>query len=286
MTVTSIGAMIRREIAPSHVVEHAQAIESAFDELWVVEDLPYAGGISQVTAVLAATEDVLVGHGVAPAPFRNPAALAMEWAALAELYPGRVAAGIGHGVQQWMAQIGEGVASPLTLLAETITAVRGMLAGEIVSTSGRYVQLDGVGLEFPPTHVPTVSAGVTGPKSLRLAGAVADGTILGEGRGPAEIQEARASIEEGKREAGRVEHHRLTVFASFHIGDSSEIAEHAIEAAAGWAAIATGPDAVVRKLQTLISAGADAVILVPLGQDPTAQLQLAGLEVVPHLVTQ
>ncbi len=48
--------------------------------------------------VLQATERVVVGHGIAPAPFRNPAALAMEWATLATLHPGRFAAGLGHGV--------------------------------------------------------------------------------------------------------------------------------------------------------------------------------------------
>jgi 5,10-methylenetetrahydromethanopterin reductase len=86
--------------------EHARLIQKGFDELWVVEDLPFAGGISQVAAVLDATTDVIVGHCVAPAPFRKPVALAMEWATLAALHPGRFAACIGHGIQPWMGQIG------------------------------------------------------------------------------------------------------------------------------------------------------------------------------------
>ena len=143
---TSIGAMIRRTVPPSQVVEHALAIQDGYDELWVVEDLPYAGGISQLTAVLAATDSVAVGHGIAPAPFRNAAALAMEWAALAEFFPGRLIDGLGHGVQTWMEQIGARVASPLTLLEETTTAVRQLLAGEEVTIAGRYVQLTGVQL--------------------------------------------------------------------------------------------------------------------------------------------
>lgn len=70
----------------------------------------------------------------------------MEWAALAEFFPGRLIAGLGHGVQTWMEQIGARVASPLTLLEETTTAVRQLLAGEEVTIAGRYVQLTGVQL--------------------------------------------------------------------------------------------------------------------------------------------
>jgi len=93
--VTSIGAMIRREIAPEDEVAHAQFLAERFDEIWIVEDLPFAGGISQLAMVLAATEDVVVGHGIAPAPFRNPAALAMEWGTLERMFPGRVRCGLG-----------------------------------------------------------------------------------------------------------------------------------------------------------------------------------------------
>ena len=281
--MTSIGAMIRRDVPPGAVVEHARLIQDGFDELWVVEDLPFAGGISQATAVLAATRDVVVGHGIAPAPFRNPAALAMEWATLAGLYPGRLAAGIGHGVQDWMAQIGERVDSPLTLLAETIEAIRRLLAGELVSIEGRYVHLDGVRLQFPPALVPPVSAGVTGPKSLRVSGRVADGTILSEGNGPAEVERALALIDRGKADTGRNDHHRLTVFAGFFAGDPRGLGPPPADAIPGWDAVATEPAGVVARLQLLIDAGADAVVLVPFGTDFAGQLQLASSEIVPQL---
>lgn len=276
--------MIRREVPPSDLARHAERIQEGFDELWVVEDLPYAGGISQVAAVLDATTDVIVGHGIAPAPFRNPVALAMEWATLAELHPGRLSVGVGHGVQTWMAQIGERVDSPLTLLRESVDAVRLLLAGETVSVDGRYVQIDGVALEFPPSLPPIVSAGVSGPRSLRLSGRVAQGTILGEIHGPEAVLKARGFICEGHDASGITEHHRLTVFAAFHVGDPRDLGDPDPEVADLWAAISREPGAVVWQLQSLIDAGADALILVPIGPDPTQQLQLASTEIVPALI--
>jgi alkanesulfonate monooxygenase SsuD/methylene tetrahydromethanopterin reductase-like flavin-dependent oxidoreductase (luciferase family) len=282
--MTSIGAMIMRETPPAEVAEHARQVQHGLDELWVVEDLPYAGGISQMTAVLAATDSVVVGHGIAPAPFRHPAALAMEWATLAELYPGRVAGGIGHGIQSWMAQLGIKVDSPLTLLRETIDVVQRLLAGETVSVDGRYVSARDVTLQFPPAQPPIVSAGVIGPKSLRLSGSIAGGTIVSEGHGPAEIEEARRLIDAGRADAGRTDQHRLTVFGGFYCGDPAGLGEPNPDAVAGWDAIGEDPTAVAGKLQTLIDAGADNVVLVPFGTDATAQLQLATAEIVPNLV--
>jgi 5,10-methylenetetrahydromethanopterin reductase len=284
--MTSIGALIRRDLPPKKVIEHARAVQDGFDEMWVIEDLPFAGGISQAAAVLAATDGVAVGHGIAPAPFRNPAALAMEWATLAEFYPGRFIAGIGHGVQEWMGQIGDRVASPLTLLEETTIAVRRLLAGETVSVTGRYVQLDNVKLEYPPQQVPKVLAGVTGPKSLLLAGKVADGTVLGEGHGPAEVARARELTNQGRQQADRADPHHLTVFAGFYAGPMTGIAGDNPDASVGfdWDAVSEDADEVTAKLQTLIDAGADSVVLLPFGQDVTTQLQLAAAEIVPKLV--
>ena len=282
----SIGALIRRDLPPAKVVEHARAVQEGFDELWVIEDLPFAGGISQQAAVLAATDTAAVGLGIAPAPFRNPAALAMEWATLDEIYPGRVIGGIGHGVQAWMQQIGERVSSPLTLLKETILAVRQLLAGDLVKVEGRYVQLDGVQLEYPPNQAPKVLAGVTGPKSLLLSGAVADGTVLSEGHGPDDIKRARHLVDLGREEAGRTAHHHITAFAGFYVGKMDNIGNENPDADPSftWDAVGEDADQVAAQLQTLIAAGVDSLVLLPFGQDVTQQLQLAGETIVPQLV--
>ncbi len=278
---TSTGAMVMRHIAPEDVPAHVRRLDGRVDELWVVEDCFYAGGISQVTAVLANTTESTVGHGIAPAPFRNAAALAMEWATLARLYPGRLACGVGHGVDYWMDQIGETKASPVTLIREVTEATRALLAGETITVDGRYVQLDNVTLEFPPMSPPPVSLGVRGPVSMKTSGAAADGTIVAEGPAPADIATYRSQIDEGRAEAGRSDHHRITSFAGFFIGDPAELPPPPADITPGWAAV--GPvDQVTEELQAMVDAGVDSLVLVPFG-DPEPQLDLAIEEVLPNL---
>lgn len=273
--VTRLGAMLKREVPPADLIAHARRHESNFDELWIVEDLPFAGGISQATAVLASTESVTVGHGIAPAPFRHPAALAMEWATLAEMFPGRFVGGLGHGVQSWMDDLGLKPRSPLTLLDETHDALTRLLDGQTVSSDGEYVQLRDVRLEFPPAQAPQVSLGVTGPRSLELSGAIAAGTVLSEGHGPAEIRTARELIAKGAARAGRdAEAHHVTVFASFHVGDPATMAPRNPEAPTAWEAIGDTPSDVVDRLATLVDARVDSIVLVALGRDIDGQLDL------------
>jgi alkanesulfonate monooxygenase SsuD/methylene tetrahydromethanopterin reductase-like flavin-dependent oxidoreductase (luciferase family) len=280
------GAMLRRDIAPEDELAMARALAPLVDELWIVEDLPFAGGLAQLGPVLAATEatGTVIGHGIAPAPFRHPVALAMEWAALARMYPGRLQAGIGHGVPSWMEQLGRRVGSPLTLLEETMTAVRQLLAGATVDVEGRYVTARDVTLEFPPAEVPPVSSGVTGPKSLALSARVADGTILPEGQSPDDVARLRALVDADPGPAdpppaeGR---HRLTVFTGFYCGDLRELPPPPEHLPPGWAAVGPTPEAVAAELTALVDAGADAIVLVPFADDQVGQLELAAAEIWP-----
>ena len=257
--MTSVGAMVRREVAPEDEVAHARMLAERFDEIWIVEDLPFAGGISQMAAVLAGTDDVIVGHGIAPAPFRNPAALAMEWATLARMHPGRVRCGLGHGVQSWMRDIGERVASPLTLIEETHGIVHELLHGGTPEVDGRYRRMSGWALEFPPAVAPPVSLGVLGPKSLELSGRIADGTILPEGQDPSAVRRSIEHIDTGRAAAGRTTPHHVTVFVSFFCGDPADAP--------------TPPPETPQGGELIGSAGADSVVLVPLGPDPATQIQ-------------
>ena len=203
-TSPEIGVMFRREQDPATLVDYAQRVEAmGFDQLWVVEDCFYAGGIAQVAIALTATTRLKVGMGINPAVARNPAFLAMEYATLANAFPGRFIGGIGHGVAEWMEQIGARPASWLRSIEEIATAVRRILRGEHVTIDGRYARLTDVHLERPPAVVPPVLLGVMGEKSVRLAGACADGLIAVEYAGAEYVHWAGELMAEGRAEAGR-----------------------------------------------------------------------------------
>ena len=191
MPAPAIGCCFDRTFPSAAVTEFARRLEAdGADELWLIEDCFYTAGVSLAAAALAVTERLTVGLGILPAVARNPATTAMEIATLAQLGPGRVLAGIGHGVQDWMEQIGARTPSPVTTLAEVIGAVKRLLAGERITTAGHHVRLTDVQLDAPPSPVPPVLAGVRGPRSLAMAGRVADGVVLAEGTGPTALRAA------------------------------------------------------------------------------------------------
>jgi 5,10-methylenetetrahydromethanopterin reductase len=217
---SSVGVRINREQPPSRLVELARQAEAAgLDEVWLVEDCFWAAGIATVATALAATSTIKVGIGVLPAVARNPAIAAMELAALAELHPGRLIGGLGHGVASWMRQIGAYPASPLAALEETLVAIRRLLAGDRVSVTGRHVDLDEVELVFPPAVVPPVLAGVRRPKSLAVAGSSADGTILAEPSPPEFVRTALAGIAAGRSADGAPPEHALVTYNWLALGD-------------------------------------------------------------------
>jgi 5,10-methylenetetrahydromethanopterin reductase len=217
---SSVGVRINREQPPSRLVELARQAEAAgLDEVWLVEDCFWAAGIATVATALAATSTIKVGIGVLPAVARNPAIAAMELAALAELHPGRLIGGLGHGVASWMRQIGAYPASPLAALEETLVAIRRLLAGDRVSVTGRHVDLDEVELVFPPAVVPPVLAGVRRPKSLAVAGSSADGTILAEPSPPEFVRTALSGIAAGRSADGAPPEHALVTYNWLALGD-------------------------------------------------------------------
>ena len=157
------------------------AEDSGLDDLWVWEDCFKQSGVAAAGAALAWSDHLRVGIGLLPVPLRNVALTAMELATLARMFPDRLLPGVGHGVQSWMGQAGVRVASPLTLLREHTVALRSLLAGEEVTTAGRYVTLDRVRLDWPPEPGLPLYLGGAGPKALALAGELGDGTLLGNG---------------------------------------------------------------------------------------------------------
>jgi 5,10-methylenetetrahydromethanopterin reductase len=208
-----IGMCFHRTFPPSLVTDFARRLEDGgADQLWVVEDCFFTAGVSLAASALAVTDRLRVGLGILPAVARNAAITAMEIATLSGMAPGRVLAGIGHGVQEWMAQMGARTPSPVTTLEEVLVAVQRLLAGERVTMHGRHVHLDDVQLDQPPAEPPPVLAGVRGPKSLAMAGRAAGGVVLAE---PASPSYVRSALEH----AGHPADFHVAVFAMLHVED-------------------------------------------------------------------
>lgn len=318
-----LGIVHTPDRQPEGIAEFARLAETAgLDELWFWEDCFLTGGIASSATALAATSRITVGLGVMPAVFRNPAAAAMEIATLARIHPGRFVAGIGHGVPEWMDQIGALPAKPVRALEETVSAVRRLLAGETVTAEGDYVRLRDVRLDHPPETVPPVLLGVRRPFGLRASGRSADGTILAEPSPPAYVRSAREQIEHGRSAAGRSDRHEVTVYVNGRIdpdrdqvrrlladmvlresvaaqlasldrepeltalrdlGDPQEIARELPDDLIDELAAAGTTAQVVASLSALADAGADSIVFVPIGPDPDEQLDLLATQVVPAI---
>jgi alkanesulfonate monooxygenase SsuD/methylene tetrahydromethanopterin reductase-like flavin-dependent oxidoreductase (luciferase family) len=221
--MTTLAAICRPEVPPERLRDLARAADDCgLDELWLWEDCFWGGGASAVAAALAWTRRLRVGIGVLPVPLRNVALTAMEAAMLHRLFPGRVIVGVGHGVQDWMGQVGARPESPLTLLREYLGALRPLLRGERVTTDGRYVRLDDVALGWPPSPAPAVYAAAAGPRTLRLSGELADGTVLDSSVTHARLREARRLIDQGRAEAARTDPHPIVVYLKAITGPGAQ----------------------------------------------------------------
>jgi len=273
--VPRVGVVFRPQLPPERLQEFIASAEAGgLDDVWLWEDCYLEGGVASAATALAWSSSLRIGLGLMPVPFRNPALAAMEIATLARLFPGRFVPAAGHGVLSWMDQVGARVSSPMTLLREWVAAVRSLLHGQTVTVSGQYVRLNGVALDWPPAAVPPLLVGARGPKTLALAGEIADGLVLDADISPDGVRKAVAT-------AAAVRPHDVVVYLPSAAGPGAreridaELAQ-ATRTSAHWSAVGS-PGDVADAIRTFAAAGATTVILQPTGDDPdvAATIRLA-----------
>jgi alkanesulfonate monooxygenase SsuD/methylene tetrahydromethanopterin reductase-like flavin-dependent oxidoreductase (luciferase family) len=265
--------------------EAARRVEAlGFDELWVVEDCFLSGGLTAAATALAVTRRLRVGIGLLPLSVRNPAIAAMELGTLAHLHPRRLSVAFGHGVEAWMRQIGARPADRLVALSEVVTAIQGLLRGEVLSARGRFVELSEVQLADPPEHPPALLVGTTGERAISIARDRGLGVLLPEGSGAEAIAWVAGLL------AGRGE---ITVYAWLSVDDDGEAArDRLLPVIREWSefglypnltarggpaedvAIAGTPRECAAAVARLAAAGASAIALLPVGPEPDRQLEL------------
>jgi alkanesulfonate monooxygenase SsuD/methylene tetrahydromethanopterin reductase-like flavin-dependent oxidoreductase (luciferase family) len=228
-----LGVVLGSHMPPERIAPTARRAEKlGLGELWFSEDCFFLGGPTGICAALAATERLPVGLGIASVMTRHPALLAMEAATISRLHPGRFWPGVGLGVPFWLGQMGLMPRSPLTALREGVTGLRRLLAGEEVTSAGEVFSFDAVALTHPPQEQLPIYFGMVGPKGLRLAGELGDGTVLSVLAGVDYVRWAREQIRAGAEAAGRAsDPHRVVTYVLYSVDHDSRTAKEAVREA-------------------------------------------------------
>jgi alkanesulfonate monooxygenase SsuD/methylene tetrahydromethanopterin reductase-like flavin-dependent oxidoreductase (luciferase family) len=194
MSITAVVAAVRDA--------EAAGCEAAL----IGEGVREADAFVASAAALSSTRRIRVGPGVVTVHDRHPAALARAAATLDRLAPGRAVLGVGRGER---ASVETGLGLPWegsqAALSDTLHICRALLSGTAVDHHGERwsARLDALPRRAAPqTPIPLLLAAV-GARTLRLAGAAADGVLLNYGATPEYIRWATAQVAAGAAAAGR-----------------------------------------------------------------------------------
>jgi 5,10-methylenetetrahydromethanopterin reductase len=221
---------------PNQSVQHAlemgrRSEELGFDGLWVADSHSVMRDAYAILAVLATqTSTLKLATGVTHTVTRHPAVLANSWATLQELSEGRAICGIGVG-ESAVHNLGL-KPERLAVFEEKLGVIRALLNGETVEYEGKEIQMP-----WSTSPVPLIMAS-SGPRSLQLAGRVADGVLFQVGSEPRLVQYALDNIAKGAEAAGRSPSDlKLYMRVATAVADDREQAQREIK---GYASVAAG----------------------------------------------
>lgn len=174
-----------------------RAEEIGVDMLWVVDSQMAMKDAYVAMALLGReTRKVKFGPGVTNLVTRHPTVVANAMNTLAFLAPGRVQVGVGLG-DSAVFPIGK---KPMLIAdcEQGVGELRALLRGE-----SRDYGAGDVALSFQVDPVPPILLAGSQPRTLELAGAVADGVIVMGPSDPDTVQSQMELVDAGARRAGR-----------------------------------------------------------------------------------
>ncbi len=193
----------RRQVALTQRME-----ELGYDSVWVCETRTARDAISVLGAIAHTTSTIKLGTGVVNSWTRPASLMALTFATLDELAPGRMLLGIGAYWDPLAWKQGIDRRKPVKQMREYVEVTRRLLALETVTYEGELVavrdlRLDlGHGVARAPKRVP-IYIGATGPQMLALSGELADGVMLNGFTSLAYLADALQHIDRGARRSGR-----------------------------------------------------------------------------------
>jgi 5,10-methylenetetrahydromethanopterin reductase len=232
------------------------------DQLWLTDSSLHAKCCySFATLAALSSTRMTIGTAVTNPLTRHPAISAVAALTQHEISHGRFRYGIGAGDRPLLA-LGYKPAR-LAVLEDSITATRRLWSGEEVTWQANGFSLEQAHVRHgAPADIPLyVSA--SGPRTLEMAGRIADGIILLAGLHPEGLQYAIRHIERGAEKAGRDARPSITVFGYGAIHDDEEYALEAGRSIAAWfpqtapeyCRLAGLPDDIAQKVKSAYAGG-------------------------------
>lgn len=212
-----LGANFLPEDFPVFIESLRAAERAGYARAWIVDSqMLWEDVWVYMTHGLAATERIGLGVAVSNPLTRHFTVSASAAATLARLHPGRVTLGMGRG-DSAVRTLGLKQAATAKLAA-MIPSIRELVAGQEVDYDGTPIRIRWAGGE----RVPILMA-ATGPRNLRLAGALADVAMLQVGVHPTSVSWAIDQVRAGAEEAGRdPDEVEIALFCGMWVSDEIE----------------------------------------------------------------
>lgn len=216
------GVVLQTDPPASRVVELARQAEThGFSHVWTFDShLLWQEPFVIYSAMLAATDRVLVGPMVTNPVTRDWTVTASLFATLNEMYGNRTICGIGRGDSAVRTLNGQ--PSRLATLREAVHVIREL-------ANSRTTELNGTTIGLPWSAGSTLDVWVAayGPQALRLAGEIGDGFIL-QLADPTIAAWMITAVRDAAEKAGRdPDAIRMCVAAPMYIGDGASPIERA-----------------------------------------------------------
>ena len=233
MTEMRRGVVLQGVDTPQQFMKMATTFESqGFDHLWMTESSLHARDPYQMLALCAQnTQRIRLGTAVTNPVTRHPALTAVAAATLDEASDGRAILGIGAGDRPLVALGLE--PARLAHLESSVAAIRRLLAGEHVDLEAPGFDLVDAHMRFPAARDIPIFMSASGPKTLQLAGRVADGVILLCGLDPTVVKWALDQVDVGAKSAGR-QRPEVAIFIYGVIDEDEDVAIAGARSIAAW----------------------------------------------------
>ena len=187
-----------------------RAEEAGFSTIWMVDTPLIAGEIFDpyvdLTVCALNTSRARLGPAVSTFSLRHPLAVGSAIVGLARVSDNRAVLGLGVGGSALItlgemaghrgAFVRDSMSERRERLRQGVLVLERLFAGETVSFGTREIRLP------EPRRIPIYLA-ASGPKSLNLAGEIADGAIIQVGIEPDSLSHAIAMVRRGAVQAGR-----------------------------------------------------------------------------------